>query len=65
MTLCIYIYVMTSDVRSVNAQVVDESTVEIQCWFIHGSDVLGMQGGIVIRPTFKGITMLLCRPLES
>ena len=56
MTLCIYNYVVTLDVQSVNAKVVDESTVEIQCWFIHGSNVLGMQGGIAIKPTFKGIT---------
>ena len=65
MTLCIYIYVVTLAVQSVNAKVMDESTVEIQCWFIHGSDVLGMQGGTAIRPTFKRIMMLLCRPLES
>ena len=31
----------TSDVQAVNASVVSESTIDIQCWFIHGSDALG------------------------
>ena len=31
----------TSDVQAVNATVVGESTIDIQCWFIHGSDALG------------------------
>ena len=31
----------TSDVQAVNATVVSESTIDIQCWFIHGSDTLG------------------------
>ena len=31
----------TSDVQAVNATVVRESTIDIQCWFIHGSDALG------------------------
>ena len=30
-----------SDVQAVNATVVGESTIDIQCWFIHGSDTLG------------------------
>ena len=34
-------YVVTSDVQAVSATVVDESTIDIQCWFIHGSDTLG------------------------
>ena len=34
-------YIVTSDVQSVSATVVDESTINIQCWFIHGSDALG------------------------
>ena len=37
----IYFYIDTSDVQSVNATVVDESTIDIQCLFIHGSDALG------------------------
>ena len=37
----VFMYVVTSDVQAVNAIVVDESTVDIQCWFIHGSDALG------------------------
>ena len=35
------IYSVTSDVQSVSATVVGESTIDIQCWFIHGSDALG------------------------
>ena len=31
----------TSDAQSVSATVVGESTIDIQCWFIHGSDALG------------------------
>ena len=31
----------STDVQSVNATVVGESTIDIQCWFIHGSDTLG------------------------
>ena len=34
-------YLVTSDVQSVNASVVSESAIDIQCWFIHGSDALG------------------------
>ena len=34
-------YVVTSDVQAVNATVVGESTIDIQCWFIHGSDAPG------------------------
>ena len=34
-------YLVTSDVQSVSATVVEESTVAIQCLFIHGSDALG------------------------
>ena len=30
-----------SDVQIVNVTVVGESTIDIQCWFIHGSDALG------------------------
>ena len=32
---------VTSDVQSVNATVVRESTIDIQCLFIHGSDAVG------------------------
>ena len=35
------IHVVTSDVQSVSATVVDKSTIAIQCLFIHGSDALG------------------------
>ena len=37
----VLMYVVTSDVQAVNATVVGESTIDIQCWFIHGSDALG------------------------
>ena len=44
-TLCItdyvFMYLVTSDVQAVNATAVGESTIDIQCWFIHGSDALG------------------------
>ena len=39
--MCIFMYLVTSDVQSVNATVMDESTITIQCWFIHGSDAMG------------------------
>ena len=34
-------YSVTSDVQAINATAVGESTIDIQCWFIHGSDALG------------------------
>ena len=37
----VFMYLVTSDVQSVSASVVGESTIDIQCWFIHGSDALG------------------------
>ena len=37
----VFMYLATSDVQAVNATVVGESTIDIQCWFIHGSDALG------------------------
>ena len=36
-------YLLISDVQSVNATVVSESTIDIQYWFIHGSDALGFK----------------------
>ena len=33
--------IATFDVQAVSATVVGESTIDIQCWFIHGSDALG------------------------
>ena len=36
----IFMYLVTSDVQAVNATVVVESIIDIQCWFIHGSDAL-------------------------
>ena len=37
----VFMFLVTSDVQAVNATVVDESTIDIQCWFIHGADALG------------------------
>ena len=34
-------YSATSDVQAISATAVGESTIDIQCWFIHGSDALG------------------------
>ena len=34
-------FAVTSDVQSVTATVVGESTIDIQCLFIHGSDAVG------------------------
>ena len=36
-----YSCIVTSDIQAVSATVVGESTIDIQCWFIHGSDTLG------------------------
>ena len=38
---CLHFIIVTSDVQAVNATVVGKSTIDIQCWFIHGSDALG------------------------
>ena len=35
------IIIVTSDVQSVRATITEESTVRIQCLFIHGSDTIG------------------------
>ena len=37
----VFMYIVTPDVQSVNAIVVGESTIDIQCLFVHGSDALG------------------------
>ena len=44
---------VTSDVQAVNATVLDESTVDIQCWFIHGSDALGCK--VVLVSDYPGV----------
>ena len=62
---------MRSDIQSVSATVVDESTIEKfnVGLSMHGSDINALECKVVllsnIRPTFQGITMLLCQPLES
>ena len=45
----------TSDVQAVNATVVDESTIDIQCWFIHGSDALGCK--VVLVSDYPGVNI--------
>ena len=44
---------VTSDVQAVNATVVGESTINIQCWFIHGSDALGCK--VVLVSDYRGV----------
>ena len=34
-------YSVTSDVQAISATAVGKSTIDIQCWFIYGSDALG------------------------
>ena len=46
-------YLDTSDVQAVRATVVGESTIDIQCWFIHGSDALGCK--VVLVSDHTGI----------
>ena len=58
MCLC---YSVTSDVQAISATAVGESTIDIQCWFIHGSDALGCK--IVLVSDYPSVnneqTMLL------
>ena len=46
-----YVFTVTSDVQSVSATVVDESTIAMQCFFIHGSDALGCKVVLVSNCT--------------
>ena len=46
-----YVFAVTSDVQSVSAIAVDESTIAIQCLFIHGSDALGCKVVLVSNCT--------------
>ena len=58
----VFMYVVTSDVQAVNATVVDESTIDIQCWFIHGSDALGCKVVLVsVCPNISDIHANLSR----
>ena len=41
MTFACACYSVTSDVEAISATAVGESTIDIQCWFINGSDALG------------------------
>ena len=52
--LCMYIHVVTTDVQSVNVTVVGETTIDIQCWFIHGSDAVGCK--VVLVSNYSNIS---------
>ena len=39
--------------KAVNAMATGESTINIQCWFIHGSDALGC--GVVLVSDHPGV----------
>ena len=39
--------IVTSDVQAISATAVGESTIDVHCWFIHGSDALGCQAVLV------------------
>ena len=57
---------VTSDVQSVNATVVGESTIDIQCLFIHGSDVVGCKVVLVSdHPGVNNETEILIRKNTS
>ena len=43
------IIIVTSDVQAVNVTVVNDSTVAVQCLFIHGSDALGCKVVLVSK----------------
>ena len=47
----------STDVQSVNATVVGESTIDIQCWFIHGSDALGCK--VVLVSEYKDKVVII------
>ena len=57
---------VTSDVQAINATVVGESTINIQCWFIRGSDALGCK--VVLVSDYRGVnneTMNITRKTNS
>ena len=47
---------VASDIQAVNATVVGESTIDIQCWFIHGSDALGCKVVLVSDHSVENTT---------
>ena len=58
----ICIITVTSDVQSVTATVVGESTIDIQCLFIHGSDAVGCKVVLVSgHPSVNNETVILMR----
>ena len=57
---------VTSDVQSVTATVVGESTIDIQCLFIHGSDAVGCKVVLVSdHPGVNNETAILIRKNAS
>ena len=61
-----FIYLVTSDIQAVSATVVGESTIDIQCWFIHGSDALGCKVVLVSdHPTISDEIGIFLRHLEQ
>ena len=57
---------VTSDVQSVTATVVGESTIDIQCLFIHGSDAVGCKVVLVSgHPRVNNETKTLSRKTKS
>ena len=57
---------VTSDVQSVTATVVGESTIDIQCLFIHGSDAVGCKVLLVSdHPDVNNETATLIRRNKS
>ena len=62
----ISIIAVTSDVQSVTATVVRESTIDIQCLFIHGSDAVGCKVVLVSdHPGVNNETVNLMRENAS
>ena len=57
---------VTSNVQSVTATVVGESTIDIQCLFIHGSDAVGCKVVLVSdHPDVNNETAILIRKNTS
>ena len=60
------VHAVTSDVQSVIATVVEESTIDIQCLFIHGSDAVGCKVVLVSDdPGVNNETEILIRKNTS
>ena len=55
---CVFILDST-DVQSVNTTITEESTIDIQCWFIHGSDARGCK--VVLVSEYKDEVVIIER----